>query len=607
MKRPVTRRSLLKASAAVVLSDGIPQLSAEAAAGESPAKPSLRKLLERGKPDVYDGNTSKFIGMPVGGFFAGTVYLGGDGQLWNWDIFNQGHLGCVDRGPVVFMGQTLDPIGGANYVDPVRPQSPFVQRFSLLLEGKESRTVQFGDIHFRGEYPVGRVEYSKADADLEMSLEAFSPFCPLEVDNSSFPATTLTFRVTNTGKGAVQLRLQYQTENPVLTFSKKKRNDFVLTGEKTESGGALLGAKGITPSGPLRAPITFEDWSSGTYGQWTTTGTAFGDRPYRVNQLPAYMGQVNAGSEFVANSHQTRSGEDVGQGDSHVGTLRSRPFKVERKFINLKVGGGNHPGETCVNLVVDGKVVRTCTGRNRNEMAWESLPVAELEGQVGYLEVVDRVTGAWGNISLGQVVFSDEAKEAVPIETLQDFGSFCVEVVGGATHGVVSAKEAQIGRTFTLAPNQSIEVTFVVAWHFPNCAPGLPGRRNWYASRWKDASAVARDIASRWPALQAVTRAWNKTWYDSTLPYWFLDRTFVNTSILATTTCHRLDEGRFYFWEGVGCCAGTCTHVWGYAQAIGRVFPEIERYLRKEIDFGRAFHKETGAIDYRAEFGPSVA
>ncbi len=576
-------------------------------AAQSPTKATRSTkpdLLRRTEPEVYSGDELRFIGMPVGGLFAGTVYLGGDGQLWNWDVFNQEHLGAVDRPAATFMGDVLTAMSGANYVDPVRQQSPFSQRFELMAGDKR---VRFGDIRFRGEYPIGKVSYSKADSEVEMDLEAFSPFCPLDAESSSFPATTLTFKVRNVGEKPLTLRLQYATDNPVLAFSRRKRGDHVLVGKTTPTQGAVFSALERQRPNAQRIDTLFEDWSSGTYGKWVATGTAFGDRPRKVSELPGYMGAVRAETEYVVNSHQNRNGEDVVQADVHLGTLRSPSFKISRRFINLRVGGGAHKDKTCVNLLVGGKVVRTVTGRESNVMNWETFGVEEFDGQEAFLEVVDQVSGGWGQISLGEVIFSDSPKTTENLLALPDFGTFCVEIVGGGDNAQADANRAQVGRTLKLAPKESVEVTFVVAWHFPNCARNLPGKRNWYATRWRDAKHVADDLIARWSRLQETTRAWIKTWYDSTLPHWFLDRTFVNTSILATTTCNRLDDGRYYFWEGVGCCAGTCTHVWGYAQAIGRVFPEVERYLRKEIDFGLAYHKDTGAIDYRAEFHKAVA
>jgi hypothetical protein len=75
---------------------------------------------------------------------------------------------------------------------------------------------------------------------------------------------------------------------------------------------------------------------------------------------------------------------------------------------------------------------------------------------------------------------------------------------------------------------------------------------------------------------------------------------------MATTTAHRFQSGRFYAWEGVGCCEGTCTHVWQYAQAVGRIFPGIERDTRERIDLGLSLQAD-GMIWYRGEVVKTAA
>ena len=50
----------------------------------------VSSLSARGEPTVYRSQAGELehLGMPVGGICCGQVYLGGDGTLWHWDIFN---------------------------------------------------------------------------------------------------------------------------------------------------------------------------------------------------------------------------------------------------------------------------------------------------------------------------------------------------------------------------------------------------------------------------------------------------------------------------------------------------------------------------------------
>jgi hypothetical protein len=155
----------------------------------------------------------------------------------------------------------------------------------------------------------------------------------------------------------------------------------------------------------------------------------------------------------------------------------------------------------------------------------------------------------------------------------------------------------QVARKLVLQPGEERVVDFAICWHFPNFrARGIGNAPvgHYYTARFDSALAVTRYLAEEFGRLAADTRKWVDTWYDSTLPYWLLDRTMANTSTLATTTCYRFADGRFWAWEGIGCCQGTCTHVWHYAQAPGRLFPEVERVERERVNFGIGQHADGG-------------
>jgi uncharacterized protein (DUF608 family) len=165
-----------------------------------------------------------------------------------------------------------------------------------------------------------------------------------------------------------------------------------------------------------------------------------------------------------------------------------------------------------------------------------------------------------------------------------------------------------LGRTVQLSAGQSTTVDFVIAWHFPNLELKKLGKvGRYYATKFDSAQAVAQYVTDHFERLSSQTRLWHDTWYDSTLPHWFLDRTFQNISTLATSTAHRFADGRFFGWEGVNCCPGTCTHVWHYAHAVARLFPELERDTRQRVDLNIAFNPDTGVMGFRAEFEHNLA
>jgi hypothetical protein len=187
----------------------------------------------------------------------------------------------------------------------------------------------------------------------------------------------------------------------------------------------LLAARAVLNPGTAVAQVSaqagdvvFEDFEGSSYEGWTSTGNAFGERPNR-KPLPEYQGDVNAMGGGFINTHSALRGSSRDVGDGLTGTLTSRPFAIERPYIRFLIGGGGHEGKTCLNLKVDGKVARTITGKNDNRMDWAQFDVRDLRGKQAQLEVVDAVTGSWGNVGIDQITFTNgPTGEARLVETV---------------------------------------------------------------------------------------------------------------------------------------------------------------------------------------------
>jgi non-lysosomal glucosylceramidase len=415
----------------------------------------VKSLYERGNPTTYlkSRDELKFIGMPVGGIMCGMVYLGGDGRLWLWDVFNKNQSGVVYKNipwheKIQFNFDYVRPFDGANYVKPVKDVRPIDQGFSIKINGVEKNLHDFEEIAFEATYPVATIKYSDKDIPVSILLKAYSPFIPLNADDSALPATILSYSLENKTASTVNVELMGWFENKAAMYS---AND---------------------------------------------------PEYYRVNE-----------------------------------TVRDQKFHG----VFLYAKSYNWADETFWNA--------------------------------------------------------------------PDYGNFCFASLNDSDKVDAGNPIGKITSSIELKGNSKTQLDYTISWYFPNLTfekiKSEGGRH--YRKRFKSSVEVVKYIHDNFKSLSDQTILWTNTWYtESTLPYWFLERTFLNISTLATTTCHWFESGRFYAWEGIGSCPGTCNHVWQYAQAVGRVFPALERDTRERVDLGVGFY-EDGHIGFRAEYDPSPA
>ena len=611
-----SRRDFLKKAAMLPAALVASQSGSAAAPKRPPIRPGgpgpkadakwMAALRDRGERKVYRGAELETIGMPCGGVAAGQLYVRGDGTLAQWWIANN----CQ------FTGY------GANCYRTYRPPSPIDQGFTLRVDSGGGKADErplsrggFDAIEFVGEYPIAEIRYRTHDKPappVQVDLAVFSPFIPLNARDSGLPATVMQFTVTNTSARPVTAQLAGRLANLVCldlagTAGLHSRNRTVKQGGLAAVVMDVVKVKPRKPAEPPRVSV-FEDFENGSYAGWTATGKAFGPAPAtgKFGRQQTVSGWHGKG--FV-NTFRTD--------DEPQGTLTSKPFTIAEPYIIFLVGGGNHKGKTCMNLVVGGKVVRTATGRNDEKLLPHAWDVRDLKGKQAHLEIVDKHSGPWGHINIDYIRFTNVPPSSYtgPVEQHPGYGTMALAALdAGAAAGTLAAgavsadaevtypigttRPGAVAASLTLKPGQAKTVTFLVTWHFPNRDETGRSYANWF----KGAIGVARYVAANFERLRTETCLFRDTYFDTTLPYWFAARLAMPVSTLATETCQWWKSGRFYAWEGVCCCAGTCTHVWNYEHACARLFPELSRSTRLMQDLApdAGFDEKTGLVGFRS-------
>lgn len=198
---------------------------------------------------------------------------------------------------------------------------------------------------------------------------------------------------------------------------------------------------------------------------------------------------------------------------------------------------------------------------------------------------------AWQNIKAGRFYDCQAVSEDDPNQS------------GGGTAAV----------EFTLSPGEQITIPVQYAWHVPRSSEctvmDIPQDtvtedrcyKPWYSEQFGNVVEAADYWRKEYSRLKEKTEEFTACFYNTSLPAVITDAVAANLAIMKSPTVLREKSGRIWGWEGcsdnAGCCAGSSTHVWNYAQAFCHLFPDLERSLRKTEFFEAQF--EDGFQNFR--------
>ncbi|MHB0876593.1 MAG: GH116 family glycosyl-hydrolase [Anaerolineae bacterium] len=458
---------------------------------------SDEELFAVGEQPTLTGERLNEIAFPLGGIGTGCVSLSGRGAPVDWEIFNRPnksyrpdytffHLQAqADGGEAVYRvleGRLQPPYQGGGHGQQAYRGFGFGPS---LAQG--AGLLRFADCSFSGRFPFCRVDLADDAVPVRVSLEAWSPFMPLNDEDSSLPVAIFSFSLSNSSSQPVSATVAMGLQNVV---------------------------------------------------GWPDVGGS----------------------------------------------------------LNRWVEGDGYRG------------IAMTTERHAPDAArYGSMALLTPDADVTY-----------------QLRFAETSWFAASESLVDEFGA--TGEFGGPREPLVSptgqADVAQLGLRVRLAPGEAARRTFVLAWLMPNfekywgeeCGCGgecsRPTWRTYHGNRWADAESVGRYAIANLGRLESESRRFADTFFASTLPVYVLEAISSQLTTLRSPTVTRLPDGTVYGFEGchagAGCCEGSCTHVWGYAQAMAHLFPALERGMRQR-EYDVSLRPEDGHMQFRLPLPPGRA
>jgi len=611
------RRSFLKKVGLSTLAvSNYPVLNAaESLIGKKTDVENLKFQLTKTERDfngIYENEYLSRVAFPIGGIGAGMFCLEGTGAISHLSVNNRPG---IYNAPYAFAAISIKGLDkGAKVLESMVPTwklfGPGGSGNGLGNRNYGLPRFEKGSFHAR--FPFGLIELKDKDIPMEVKIEGWSPFIPTDEDSSSLPVGVLEYSFRNTSGVTLEAIFSYNARNFIDEKGEisAQKNGFRLTkagvNDQNHAGGFAIyldddhaitdhcwfrggwfdsqtilwdnirsgklvsnsPIEGIAPGASVYLPIQLKPgemktvkvnfcWylpkSDLSIGHSIITGAAFTGETTKstVKNQQTVFGYSDEG---LLNSFDP-------SGDGQVGMLISPLFKINRRYLKFLIGGGNKKELTSVNLVIDDKIVETATGLNSEILTEHIWDLTRYRGKEAKLKIVDLDTSAWGHILADQFVLTDNNKEslknpaasAVLIADFEEDHLTDWEVIGPEELNIPDSKNP---------------------YYLP-----------WYSKRFNSLDDLIEYWNLNGTRLKSHSELFRDAFYQSTLPAEVLEAVAANLTILKSPTVLRVSDGRLWAWEGCnddsGCCHGSCTHVWNYAQAVPHLFPALERTLRE--------------------------
>jgi len=245
------------------------------------------------------------IAFPLGGVAAGSISLGGRGQLRDWEIFNRPNKGFR---PHYAFASIWAQAGDGKPVARVlesRIEPPYEGPDGLGSDNVPGLS-RLESASFLGAYPLARIEFHDRTLPVVVELDAFSPFIPQDAEASGLPVAMMHYRVRNPGSSSARVGIAFSVENPVLASGAGKAGDRRSNEYRKEDGmaGLLMTNPGIASGDPMSgsfalaalpdsgAEVTY--WVGWPQGRWWDSPLLFWDQFSKEGRFAAQPEPHNA-------------------------------------------------------------------------------------------------------------------------------------------------------------------------------------------------------------------------------------------------------------------------------------------------------------------------